>query len=249
MRIGLVKYLNAQPLEYGIRQKALREELTVVDETPAVLYRMLLDGELDAALISSVECLRNASVFGYCDRVGVCSTGPVQSIVYIEKKSPGGVFSRRGPIACDNGSRSSVALLDILYAEQTGQIPELVQSDPASVIQTEAGLLIGDNALSFLESPQSEEYFCIDLCEWWAKREHLPFVFALWAYPKRKPIDDAFFESSLEEGMAAVGNIARESQFKNALPYLTEVLHFRLGEKDKKALALFREKLAARDLL
>ncbi|HMY65661.1 MAG TPA: ABC transporter substrate-binding protein, partial [Leptospiraceae bacterium] len=56
MRIGLVKHSNARPLTFGIEKSG---EHSLVYENPSVLKDLLLEGKLDTALISSVECIRN----------------------------------------------------------------------------------------------------------------------------------------------------------------------------------------------
>ena len=88
MRLGLVKHLNAHPLDYGFREDGVHD---LIEDTPARLYAMLAEGELDAALISSVECLRNEHRFGYCDTVGVCCHGALKSILYFEANEAGKV--------------------------------------------------------------------------------------------------------------------------------------------------------------
>ena len=70
----------------------------------------LLKGNLDLALISSVECIRNSDVLDFSLSTGVCSSNRVRSILYFENK-----FHKETKIHVDEGSRSSVALLKILF--------------------------------------------------------------------------------------------------------------------------------------
>ncbi len=252
VKIGLVKFLNARVLDAFFRSEKGREKYEVLVDTPARLFAALRDGQLDAALISSVECLRNPGRFGYCKTVGVCALNEVKSILYIEKKS------ERNPnypqkVLGDDGSRTSHTLLDILIQSTTGrrvqiagEKPELI---PEKISVDTAGLLIGDEALRFHERRDRENFYCRDLAEWWYETEKLPFVFALWAYPADRPVPDQIFEESLSYGEAHIEEIVRDCGFIGAKKYLTENLHFRLGPDDERSLQVFRERLAALDLL
>jgi predicted solute-binding protein len=72
LRVGCVRYLNAQPLIFGGAGDVLFDH-------PAVLCRKLADVELDVALVSSFEYLRNP-IYSVVDGVSVASAGPVHSV-------------------------------------------------------------------------------------------------------------------------------------------------------------------------
>ena len=281
MRIGLVRYLNARPLDYGLRSAAdlhasgstagdapeiLRSffsgagsaGLTLIEETPSQLFQMLRAGQLDAALISSVECLRNPDLFGYCPTVGVCARSEVYSIVYIRRRTTGPVHfeSPVRRILADSGSRSSIALLEALYFQANGVLPEIQSEEPDRIVERlgpdEGGLLIGDGALRFLDQMRDHPDSTIehlDLAGWWHRSEQLPFVFALWAYPKSRPVPDAVFEASLTAGENNITAIIAAAGRSDARRYLTENLHYRLGLSECAALQRFHERLAAAGLL
>ncbi len=248
MKLGLVRFLNARPLDYGFRQAALRGEVEIVEDTPARLYEELCAGGLDAALISSVEVLRHPELFGSCRSVGVCASERVDSIVYLRAAG----FAQQPPrlVLADSGSRSSVALLEILLrrtfpeaqiewrAADPSSIPDLVDEDTA-------GLLIGDSALALRTSGGRSGFVLRDLAEWWFSLEGLPFVFALWAYPRARPLADAFFEESLESGLGHLSEMARASHYPDAYAYLANVLHYRINDRDREALRRFHSLLSA----
>ncbi|MBE7438775.1 MAG: menaquinone biosynthesis protein [Spirochaetales bacterium] len=248
MRIGLVSFLNARPLDYGIR-KSGAHEITVA--TPSALVDLLLKGEIDTALISSVECLRHPQLYT-CPDVGVASAGPVDSILYFEKPSPAFLSSPPGIIYVDRGSRSSVALIQTLMAQKFGFLPQTISEDPGLIPgrvkeRSSAGLLIGDNALAFADSPQSGGFIIKDLGAWWQESEGLPFVYALWA--GNQSLDPDFFKDSLTEGLGHIEEIASESSYSKSLQYLKERLHFQLAESDHAGLERFREHLRRWQLL
>src|ERR1043166_4675795 len=73
LRIGCVKYLNARPLIRGWQDN-------VEFDHPSALCQRLANGELDVALVSSFEFLRNP-IYRIVDDVSISSDGPVYSVV------------------------------------------------------------------------------------------------------------------------------------------------------------------------
>src|SRR6202022_4083378 len=72
-RIGCVKYLNARPLIRG-----WAGEVTL--DHPAALCAQLARGDLDVALVSSFEFLRNP-IYRIVNDISISSAGPVYSVV------------------------------------------------------------------------------------------------------------------------------------------------------------------------
>jgi len=253
MRFGLIPYLNGKPLDYGLRTSpglCTNQHCDLTEALPAQLYAGLSEDRLDAALISSVECLRNEA-FSYCKTVGVCARKKVRSILYIRRRDsiPADeiTFAKPGRVLMDNGSRTSVALLNLLLKNGSGVVPEnsLAKASeiPSRLRANEGGLLIGDAALEFWNRPDLDCFVWKDLCEWWFERESLPFIFALWAYPARSPILDSVFEKSLEIGQANLESIIAQSHRSDAREYLTEIIHYKTTEDDKNGLTVFGERL------
>ncbi|MCB1140180.1 MAG: menaquinone biosynthesis protein [Leptospiraceae bacterium] len=254
MKIGLVKHLNAHPLDHGFRKSGKHD---LVEDSPARLYAMLSEGSLSTALISSVECLRNRHRFGFCSSVGVCCDGELRSILYFEAadNSAAALPSGNGTVFADSGSRSSVALLQVLYHTSRGALPDIRSTDPEKIPEMvlkspgTGGLLIGDAALRFSMRDDIQDFRIRDLGQWWKEVEGLPFVFALWAYPLEATLEDSLFEGSLEVGLKRMEEIIEASEFDFARQYLTELLHYRLDTPEWKALQRFQERLQALDLL
>ncbi len=250
MRLGLVRFLNARPLDYGFRQTREHE---LIEETPAQLYERLRAGDLDAALISSVEFLRNRDRFGACLSVGVCCAREARSILYLRaRKSPDAAPER---LYTDTGSRSSAALLECLLHHRFDALPELIPAAPeigpdrALADAASGALLIGDGALRFREAGRKLEFQITDLARWWRASFGLPFVFALWAYPRERPVPDVFFEESLAAGLANIHEIARRAVFADAEGYLRKNLHYTLNVDDRAGLAEFERRVNEIDRL
>ncbi|MBE7410943.1 MAG: menaquinone biosynthesis protein [Leptospiraceae bacterium] len=242
MKIGIIKHLNARPLTYGFERAGNHE---IISDNPSGLVGLLISGQLDTALISSIEVFRNSEKLSYCNLVGVSSHNKVRSIVFYKNKN-----ENYPPkyIKTDSGSRTSVALLKLLIRMETGENVEMISTPPDQIskdLHKKIGshLLFGDNAL--LDSRDNSYYEKIDLATWWNETTGLPFCFALWAYPKTFPISDSVFTDSLKFGLSNIEEIiSNEKRFPNTMTrtYLTEELHFELTEKDKEALLFFRDK-------
>jgi predicted solute-binding protein/REP element-mobilizing transposase RayT len=115
LRIGCVKYLNARPLIRGWPGE-------VDFDHPSALCQRLANGDLDVALVSSFEFLRNP-VYRIVDGVSIASEGPVYSVVLAHC----GELSDIHEIELDPASQTSVNLLRCLLAEH-GLSPRLIRN-------------------------------------------------------------------------------------------------------------------------
>jgi chorismate dehydratase len=249
MKIGIVKHLNARPLTYGFEKSSDHD---LFFENPSVLKEELVRGNLDIALISSVECLRNQDKLSWSYSTGVCAQNKVRSILFFQNKKQTHPVQK---IYVDKGSRSSVALLKILYYETYNQLVETIPEDPIKIqekiLQADSShLLFGDNAL--LAHWNTDDYIVLDLAEWWNKLTSQNFCFALWAYPKGSTVNESIFYKSLEYGLQHIEEIIHsEKRFPHWLTsrYLKEELHYVLDEKDKSGFALFQKRCIDLNLL
>ena len=91
IRLGRISYVNMAPVFY--RLEAEVEEVTGV---PTELNRMLIDGELDVAPISSIEYARNADRLRLLPRLCVSSEGAVDSIQLVTRLPLGARAHGRG---------------------------------------------------------------------------------------------------------------------------------------------------------
>src|ERR1700745_1420888 len=114
LRIGCVKYLNARPLIRGWSGE-------VEFDHPSGLCKRLADGELDVALVSSFEFLRNP-IYRIVDDVSISSDGPVYSVVVAHD----GDISEITEIELDPASQTGVNLLRCLL-EELGFSPRLTR--------------------------------------------------------------------------------------------------------------------------
>ena len=184
MRLGRISYANMAPVFYKV--EADIEEVTGV---PTELNRMLLDGELDIAPISSIEYARNADQLRILPRLCVSSEGAVDSIQLVTRMQ----FNQVRTVAVTPESATSVVLTRILLPKAE-ILPLGMEAD--------AKLLIGDAALhNAYEDPTPH----FDLGRLWLEKTGLPMVFAVWAAPE--PVVDGLVE--LEHALVASVRLAR----------------------------------------
>src|SRR5689334_18608973 len=132
LRVGCVKYLNARPLIRGWPGN-------VEFDHPSALCQRLANGQLDVALVSSFEFLRNR-IYRIVDDVSISSDGPVYSVVVAHL----GAFSDIGEIELDPASETAVNLLRCLLAELNLK-PRLIRNIDSQSVRP-AGLQPADSA-------------------------------------------------------------------------------------------------------
>lgn len=249
IRVGAVSYLNAKPLYHRLEEIAPGVRLEM--DYPSALADRLGRGELDIALIPSVEYLRGASA-GYRIVPGfaIAARGPVRSVKLFARVPFGSI--RR--LALDEGSRTSQVLARVWLSEAHGVRPESVESLPMGVSALEstadAVLVIGDRAMRVPEGPF---HAVADLAEAWVGLTGLPFVFALWVARPGVGLGDlpAALARSRAEGLSCAEELAAAHGPRLGLDprlcvdYLTRVLSYDLGEPELAGLRLFARKAAA----
>ena len=119
LRIGAVNYLNTKPLIYGLDR--LAPSCEIVLDYPSRLADQLAAGQLDVALIPSIEFFQDPSYTIVSDACIGCR-GPVLSVKLFSRVPVENIRT----LALDEGSRTRVALVRILLGERFSIEPELV---------------------------------------------------------------------------------------------------------------------------
>jgi chorismate dehydratase len=167
----------------------LQADVEEVTGVPTELNRLLLEGEIDLAPISSIEYARNADRLRLLPRLCVGSEGAVDSIQLVTRVPLGRVRT----VAATPESATSVVLAKVLLPDaETVALGE----------EADATLLIGDAALRSAFEDPTPHY---DLGRLWLERTGLPMVFAVWAAPEQ--VADGLAE--LEEALVASVHTAR----------------------------------------
>jgi predicted solute-binding protein len=232
-RLGCVQYLNARPLARGWPGE-------IQFDHPSLLCERLAAGELDAALVSSFEFLRNP-IYSVVDDVAIASHGPVYSVFVAH--DPRHDF---GEIEIDPVSRTGVALMRCLLRERGQAVREcpLPEDNLSSLDQEHARLLIGDQAIRFRQK-HGECYSYWDLGEAWHNLTGLPFVYALWLI-RPEVLQARMIADSLravrDRNLANLDEIIKaENKFPAGFCayYYQDCLRFGFGEKEKEGLRSF----------
>lgn len=241
LRVATVSYLNSVPLFWGLIHGPYRSRFQVTFELPSRCADALRAGEVDAAIIPSIEYQR-ISHLKVVPGLAVASSGPVRSVLLISKCP----VSEVRKLALTTASRTSVCLIQILLQRHYRIAPQLFPHEPnleAMLEGCDAALLIGDPALAS-DFPGLQVY---DLAEQWRAMTGLPFVFAVWAVRAEAATSDLVpaFQQSALYAMAHLSEIIEQETSRTGLSpaliraYLTENIDFSLGEENLQGLRLF----------
>ena len=206
---------------------------------PAALCAQLARNELDVALVSSFEFLRNP-IYRIVDGVSISSNGAVYSVVVAHC----GDIADLEEIELDPAAETSGNLLRCLLA-QLRSLARVAARSTSSITEKRARLLIGDQAIRFRQEHAGEFNFW-DLGEQWKNLVGLPFVYALWLVrPEiRDPKSIAGRLRKLRDAnLCDLGAlISKEKDFKQDFcdRYYREHLRFSFGEKEKEGLYTFQ---------
>lgn len=245
LRVGSVPYLVGRPLDFGLERES---GFSVSRLVPAQLVRALREGELDVALVSSIELFRRPG-YSYLDGLAVSGEGSVASVQVFLRKPIG--QARR--IALDPSSEAAATLVRVLLTEK-GVEREFVEvapgSDP-SLAEADAWLEIGDPALRRYLSLGAPPVF--NPSQEWAARTGLPFAFAVWivrpGVALRQNQIEAFARARAH-GASRIGALAAEASRAWGLPldactrYLAQECRYEPGPKLEPALLAYRDAAA-----
>jgi chorismate dehydratase len=174
IRIGGVPYGVGAPLMAGLESDPA---VSLVKAPPTALIAALRAGELDAALVSTIEAIERPG-YRVVPGLGIACKREVRSVR---------AFRRRGvplaSIGVDASSATSVALLRILLARVHARdvaagatFTQVAPTRTPDALPHDLVLLIGDHGLE--ADPGAREVW--DLGQQWRALTGLPFVFAAW---------------------------------------------------------------------
>jgi len=119
LRVGIVNFLNSKPLAWGFLKGHHADLFAPSYHPPALVARLLSQGNLDVGLIPSIEVQRIPGLRVLPD-LCIAATQEVRSVLMVSKVDPRDVRK----VALDQNSRTSVALLRILLRERFGLDPD-----------------------------------------------------------------------------------------------------------------------------
>ena len=250
LKIGSVPYLVGRPLDHGLGEEP---GIELQHWVPAKLVEKLRRGEIDVAMVSSIELFRQPG-YRYIDQIAVAGRGLVSS-VQVFLRAPLPEVQR---IALDPDSRAAQALSRSLLEQRPGGAPEFLEVAPGQdprTVDADGWLRIGDRAL--------QEHHLEGLPYWnpsaaWVEATGLPFVFAPWIVRPGAELTLEHLEAlsrAFQRGQSRTQQLAEEAAETRDLPgtvyrhYLEEECTYQLGtEEMQHSLLTFRDMAASVEL-
>lgn len=245
MRIAASTYLNSAPLVYGFAFGSQRHKVRFLGDTaPSRCAQMLAAGQCDVALIPVIEYQRIPNLRLIPD-AAVASKQRVRSVVLAARVPP----EEARTVTLDTSSRTSQALIRILFAERWRNQPQFIERTPDVSFDCEnmleasdAALVIGDPTFRLHERAAQMGVRIYDLAEEWRDLTGLPFVFAVWAARAEACADGSLagidFMAARREGLEHLAEIAQAYAESLNLPlsvtlsYLRDNVNFDLDEEN-----------------
>jgi len=249
LRISAISFLNTVPLMWDFERGDAGGNFQIDYTIPSACAAALAANQADIGIIPAFTYAQIPGLV-ILPNIAIAAKDRVRSILLVGKKPIHDVRT----VAVDTSSRTSVALLQVLFAKFLGGPRELTPYAPRldeMLRANDAALLIGDTALKV---PRDSGYHLYDLAQIWREKTGLPFVFAFWAVrldalsrrPKAICLTKVFQQSrdhGLEPQNLAI--IAQEWSPKLDLSeddirsYLTVNIHYYLDRQNHAGLKLF----------
>jgi chorismate dehydratase len=252
IRIAASTYLNSAPLVQRFASGGFGDRYAFIgDAAPGRCAAMLEARQCDVALIPVIEYQRIPNLQIIPD-VAVASKQRVRSVLIASRCELAAVRS----LALDTASRTSQALVKILFAERFDRLPAFITRTPDASVACEnmfdgceAALVIGDPAMRLAAAAPRLGVRIYDLAEEWRAMTGLPFVFAVWAVRDDAEADRAAlvrdFLAAKRDGLARIEAIAARYAPELDLPcadlvrYLRENVTFDLDDENRAGVARY----------
>ncbi len=244
---GLHDFLNAQPLLVPLLKEADALGLEVVRGAPSSLADQLASGDLDVAMIPSVEYLHHAETYRLVPGLCIASRGPVGTVLLVSRKPLQDIRT----LALDQRSRTSAALVKVLFGDEfsTDITYQTTAPDLKTMLaENDAALVIGDQA--FQVSSLEGEFSVYDLSERWLERTGLTFVHAVVAVKHGIKLPREVLAALKElpaKGQALLDSIVKTETARTGLSeetcrdYLENKIIYELGDDELVGLKTFQE--------
>ena len=249
LRICAISFLNTAPLMWDFEHGDAGRDFHIEYTIPSACAAALAANQADIGIIPAITYAQIPGL-AILPNIAIAAKDHVRSILLVSKKP----IEQVQTVATDTSSRTSVALLQVLFSKFFGGARQLSPHPPAldaMLTRHDAALLIGDTALAV---PASGGYYLYDLAHLWHDFTGHSFVFAFWAIRldalQRQPRGLSLlkvFQQSRDHGLlpANLDTIAREWSPKLNLSepeirdYLTNNIHYYLDRANHAGLQLF----------
>ena len=211
----------------------------LTDAAPARCADLLARGQVEAALVPVIEYQRLPEV----EAVGGVCVGArreVQSVVLVTRRAR---LEEVESVALDTASRTSAALVEVIFREYVGRRTRLAPSEPdlrRMLDGHDAALVIGDPAMTFAR----EGLRVHDMAALWRECTGHGFVFALWM-GRGEAARRVDFAGARDEGVARIEEIAAAYENELRRPraelvsYLRDNICYEMDDDMRAGLELF----------
>ncbi|OGL44948.1 MAG: hypothetical protein A2149_06380 [Candidatus Schekmanbacteria bacterium RBG_16_38_11] len=250
IKVGCHNFLNSKPFILPLIRGDLKHHFEIILDTPVKISELLRKGKLDVGFIPSIEYLKNKNLKLIPD-ICIASDGEVKSVILLSKKE----IKKIKTVALDKRSKTSVALLKILFKKFYKVNVKYLEDTKANQQKADSKLIIGDEALFFTYPARvpaaSQELPCyiFDLGKEWKKFTKLPFVFAVIAAKPTVNLD--YVRETLLKaksiGIRDIADIAMKTadqaglSYNQCYNYLSDKIKYGLGRKELKGLSRFQD--------
>lgn len=173
-RLGSAPYLIARPLVYGLEASSTVE---IVRAAPADLRRLLISGEVDAAVLPSIDLPSFGPRLSVLPAGCLAASGPTLMAKIFSQVKP----DKLTLMWVDRQSHATAALVQVLwqslYHRKLSVIPYDATRDKLPS-DAQSAMLIGDHVVG---NPPMGYNWHIDPVAMWHEMTGLPFVFGVWA--------------------------------------------------------------------
>lgn len=229
------------PINYTLEKWAL-DELELIYGTPAELNKLMAEGKIDAAPVSSIEYIRNQDKYDLIETACISSDGECGSVILFSSKE----LEKINKIALPLDSAASIEMLKIILKQNDIIYSEHNYNNIKSDI--DASLHIGDNAL-VMNNTIHNYIYAYDLGKLWKDMTGYPAVFGTWVRKKNKYEHlDNIVQEAIETGLSLYLNEIMSNASKNLkLPqkviedYLTKKINYNFTERHRQSLEKFKE--------
>ncbi len=244
MLLGIHDFINSQPILEPLTKQASKAGIEIRIDSPAQLADQLSAGKLDIAMIPAVEYLRQADRLRLLPNISISSRNKVGTVLLVSKVPLNAIRT----LALDERSRTSVALLRVLYAKEFPSGLKLARHEPdldKMLNQYDAALIIGDQALGVAKEGVS----IYDLSEEWFSRTEKTFVHAVIVAREGVKVEAGIIQTLQNaklEGLKNLETIVQTQANKTGhavfllRDYLKNKIHYDFGEEEMEGLMHFQ---------
>jgi len=249
LRISAISFLNTAPLMWDFEHGGAANDFEISYTVPSSCAAALSANQADIGIIPAITYAEIPGLV-ILPNLAIAAKDYVRSILLVSRKP----IEEVETVAADTSSRTSVALLQVLFAKFLGGPRKLTPMAPdleSMLAGHDAALLIGDAALI---AAQALDYHNYDLAHEWHIRTGKPFVFAFWAVrlhalsrlPKGANLT-RIFQQSRDHGIQPESTAALAKEWAPRLglteaditSYLTQNIHYFLDRENHSGLQLF----------